>query len=120
MHSATCFHICVQDTTLFPSIEQRPVLFDQRCVGVGGIDTCHNVKKKSCLFAPKSYGNNAMDVMDIMDVLSRLHPHSNPGWPKGTTTSQCMGVKGAIRLMLRACLVSYQRLALWYIFTKRW
>ena len=69
---------------------------------------------------PKSSGNNPMDVMDIMDVLSWLHPHSNPGWPKGTTTSQCMGVKGAIRLMLRACLVNYQRLALWYIFTKRW
>jgi len=28
----------IEDTTLFPSIEQRPVLFDQRCVGVGGID----------------------------------------------------------------------------------
>lgn len=44
VHTATCFHICVQDTTLFPSIEQRPVLFDQRCVGVGGIDTCHSFK----------------------------------------------------------------------------
>jgi len=28
----------IEDTTLFPSIEQRPVLFDQRCVGVAGMD----------------------------------------------------------------------------------
>ena len=71
VHSATCFHICVQDTTLFPSIEQRPVLFDQRCVGVGGIDTCHNLKVFPVCLPPK-----AMETTPWMSWISWM---SYPG-----------------------------------------
>ena len=127
---------CHQDTTLFPSIEQRPVLFDQRCVGVADMDLggvvgwgdnndwwWYKLQKKMVVNVVKSFNSTSHQWGEDFKLIESIGPpglHCRMDCPfflcvtgswglggrQGHTSSQCVGVACAIGVELSGGSVS--------------